>query len=238
MILALLAATTLAQAAQTPNCATGDAGAACRAVAAGNAGRFAEAAPEFEAAASRAVGADRDRALAAAGNMWLAAGEPAKAAVALDQALAGTGLTGLQRGEALIDRARVAFEQKNYAVARARLSEAQATAASDPFYWYFSAAVAIEEGKLDLARTANGRALNLLPSDPATLVQAGDLALLSNDRAQARERYRAAAAGSDAFAREAKDKLARLDATPAASAPAAPGKASAPAPKSKAPPKR
>jgi len=208
MILAVLAAAALAQA--TPSCAAGDAGAACRAVSASSAGRFAEAAPEFETAASRATGAERDRALAAAGNMWLAAGQPGKAAAALDRALAGTGLTGLQRGEALIDRARVAFEQKDYAAARARLSEAQATASADPFLWYFSAAVAIEEGKLDLARVANGRALDLVPNDPAILVQAGDLALLGNDRARARDRYRAAAAGNDAFAREAKDKLARL----------------------------
>ncbi|WP_114227373.1 MULTISPECIES: hypothetical protein [Sphingomonas] len=222
MIIALFAAAALAHAAPVPNCAAGTPGAACRAVAAGNAGRFAEAAGEFETAASRAVGADRDRALAAAGNMWLAAGNGGKAAVALDGALAGTGLTGLQRGEALIDRARVAFEQKDFALARAKLGEAQATAASDPFYWYFSAAVAIEEGKLDLARTANARALALLPGDPATLVQAGDLALLGNDRAQARERYRAAAAGSDAFAKEAQAKLAQLDAAPAAATGKAP----------------
>jgi len=211
MILALAAVAAVMQPAPAASCATGVAGAACRATAAANAGRFTEASPEFESAATIAVGPDRARALAAAGNMWLAAGQPGKAAAALDQALAGTSLTGIQRGEALIDRARVAFEQKNYPLARARLGEAQATAASDPFFWYFSAAVAIEEGKLDLAREANGRALNLLPNDPATLVQAGDLALLKNDRATARERYRLAASGSDAFAREAREKLASLD---------------------------
>lgn len=227
MIFAVLAAAVAAQAAPAAsNCATGVAGAACRATTAANAGRFADAAPEFESAASIAVGPDRARALAAAGNMWLAAGQLGKAAADLDQALAGTALTGIQRGEALIDRARVAFEQKNFALARSRLGEAQATAASDPFYWYFSAAVAVEEGKLDLAREANGRALNLLPNDPATLVQAGDLALLKNDRATARERYRLAASGTDAFAREAREKLAGLD-RPAS--PAATGKAPAPA---------
>lgn len=236
MILAILAAATLAPAAPS-TCAAGEPGAACRATVAANAGRFAEAAPEFETAAGRAVGPERDRALAAAGNMWLAAGETAKAAVALDQALQGGGLVGLQRGEALIDRARVAFEQKNYVLARAKLSEAQATAASDPFYWYFSAAVGIEEGKLDLAREANARALALLPSDPATLVQAGDLAQLRGDKAAARVSYRQAANGSDAFAREARDRLARIDA-PAGSAPAtATGKPPAAAPRSAAQPR-
>lgn len=231
MMFVLLAAAVLAPAASapataaapTPSCAAGAAGAACRGTAAGSAGRFADAAAEFETAAGRAVGSDRDRALAAAGNMWLAAGQSGKAAAALDRALAGGGLAGLQRGEALIDRARVAYEQKDFALARARLGEAQATAASDPFLWYFSAAVAIGEGKPELAREANGRALALLPSDPATLVQAGDLALLANDKAAARERYRVAATGNDAFAREARAKLAQLDSAGApATAPKAP----------------
>ena len=66
----------------------------CRAVEASKAGRFAEAATEFESAADLTPAGDpaKDRALAAAGNMWIAAGQPGKAALALDKALAGTGL--------------------------------------------------------------------------------------------------------------------------------------------------
>ena len=54
---------------------------ACRAIEASKAGQFAEAATAFEAAADLTSATDpaRDRALAAAGNMWIAAGQPGKA---------------------------------------------------------------------------------------------------------------------------------------------------------------
>ena len=56
---------------------------ACRAIEASKGGRFAEAAAAFEAAAELGSATDpaRDRALAAAGNMWIAAGQPGKAGV-------------------------------------------------------------------------------------------------------------------------------------------------------------
>nr|MBA3668263.1 hypothetical protein [Sphingomonas sp.] len=49
----------------------------CRAVEADKAGRFAQSAAAFESAAelTPAIDAARDRALAAAGNMWIAAGQ-------------------------------------------------------------------------------------------------------------------------------------------------------------------
>ena len=55
---------------------------------------------------------------AAAGNMWIAANQPGKAALALDKALAGTGLQAEQRGEALLDRARAAEAQNDLKTAR------------------------------------------------------------------------------------------------------------------------
>ena len=65
-----------------------------------------------------------DRMLAAAGNMWIAAGQPGKAALALDKALAGTGLLADQRGEALLDRARAAEAQGDLKTARAKVTAA------------------------------------------------------------------------------------------------------------------
>ena len=80
----------------------------CRAVEASSAGKFAEAAAAFESAADLTPASDpaHDRALAAAGNMWIAAGQPGKAAMALDKALAGKGLLAEKHGLALVDRAR------------------------------------------------------------------------------------------------------------------------------------
>ncbi|MEO5971879.1 MAG: hypothetical protein ABIP91_00735 [Sphingomicrobium sp.] len=165
----------------------------CRATEAANAGRFADAAAAFEEAAtlsmaiSATVGDARsEKLLAAAGNMWIAAGEPGKAALALDRALAGTGLAPLQRGEALLDRARAAEAQNDLKTARAKVSEAEATIAEDPFLWYFSAALAIRENNPAAARIAIGRALALAPTDPTILFEAGHVAQVAGDETQAR----------------------------------------------------
>jgi len=165
----------------------------CRAVAAANAGRFAEAAAAFEDAAatslavSATVGDARsDRLLAAAGNMWIAANQPGKAALALDRALAGGGLQGPQRGEALLDRARAAEAQNDLKTARAKAREAEATIGEDPFLWYFLAALAIREGDPAQATTAIGRALALAPDDPTILFEAGHVAQVAGEEAKAR----------------------------------------------------
>lgn len=157
--------------------------------------RFAEAAAEFEKAAT-AAGPRADFALAAAGNMWIAAGQPGKAAFALDRALAGNSLQGAQRGEALLDRARAAEAQNDLATARARLRMAEKLIAEDPFYWYFSAALAIREGDKAVAQSAIARALALAPNDPTILFEAGHVAHFLGNEDQARS-YWMRAAGSD-----------------------------------------
>ena len=63
---------------------------------------------------------------AAAGNMWIAANEEGKAAVDLDKALALPGLEAEQRGEALLDRARVAEAQGDLKTARAQTRRSRA----------------------------------------------------------------------------------------------------------------
>lgn len=187
MILAFAAALAAATPAACPDVVTPDAF-VCRAVEASAAGKHEAAATAFEQAAAGTAESDpaRARMLAGAGNMWIAAGQPGKAALALDKALAGTGLQAEQRGEALLDRARAAEAQNDLKTARARLNEAAASISEDPFYWYFSAALAIREGDKATAQQAIGKALTLAPSDPTLLFEAGHVAHFAGDVEEAR----------------------------------------------------
>lgn len=169
----------------------------CRALEAQKSGNAESSAQSFEEAAKSS--SDKDpaaaRMWAAAGNMWIAAGQPGKAALALDRALAGSGLQAEQRGEALLDRARAAEAQNDLKTARTKLTEAAASISADPFYWYFSAALAIREGDKLTAQAAIGKALALAPSDPTILFEAGHVAhFLGNDE-QARGYWMRAAGG-------------------------------------------
>lgn len=150
-------------------------------------GRHEEAAAEFEKAAALFQSPQSDRAFAAAGNMWIAAGQPGKAALALDKALAGKGLQAEQRGEALLDRARAAESQNDLKTARAKVTEAAQTISADPFLWYFSAALAVREGDAPLAKSAINRALALAPNDPTVLFEAGHVAHFAGEEAAARD---------------------------------------------------
>ena len=160
------------------------------------AGRFAEAATEFERGAGMLKPGDpaSDRMLAAAGNMWIAAGQAGKAAMALDRALAGTGLLADQRGEALLDRARAAEAQGDLTTARARVKSAAESISDDPFLWYFSAALAIRENDPATAKLAIGRALTLAPNDPTILFEAGHVFHFAGEDARARDFWSRAAA--------------------------------------------
>lgn len=160
----------------------------CRALEASTAGKAEAAATAFEQAALATDDKDpaKARMFAAAGNMWIAAGQPGKAALALDRALAGTGLQAEQRGEALLDRARAAEAQNDLKTARAKAREAEATIGEDPFLWYFLAALAIREGDPAQATTAIGRALALAPDDPTILFEAGHVAQVAGEEAKAR----------------------------------------------------
>ena len=168
----------------------------CRALAAQKADRWADAATEFEGAAASLKPGDpqSSRLLAAAGNMWIAAGQAGKAALALDRALAGKGLFAEQLGEALLDRARAAEAQGDLKTARAKVSAAAVTIAADPFYWYFSAALAVREEDVPTAKLAIARALTLAPGDPTILFEAGHVASLAGEEAKARDYWTRAAA--------------------------------------------
>jgi tetratricopeptide (TPR) repeat protein len=185
----LLAAAALAASAPAscPDVVTADAF-ICRAVHATADNDPEAAAQAFEQAASQvdASSADAAKLLAAAGNSWISAGQPGKAALDLDKALAGTGLQAEQRGEALLDRARAAEAQNDLATARSKVTEAQLTISDDPFLWFFSAALAIREGNAALAKSSIDRALNLAPADPMILFEAGHVAEFSGDDVGAR----------------------------------------------------
>jgi tetratricopeptide (TPR) repeat protein len=194
----LLAAAVAASApASCPEVVTADA-AVCRALAAKAAGDSEGAAQGFEEAAQASSDKDlaKARMWAAAGNMWLAADQPGKAALDLDRALTLPGLEAEQRGEALLDRARAAEATNDLKTARAKATEAAATVSDDPFYWYFSAALAVREQDQATAEAAINKALSMAPSDPAVLFEAGHVAHFAGDDDKARS-YWMRAAGSD-----------------------------------------
>jgi tetratricopeptide (TPR) repeat protein len=168
----------------------------CRALAAQQAGKFAEAATGFEAAAGLSPAGDgaADRMLAAAGNMWIAGGQPGKAALAIDRALSGTGLLADQRGLALLDRARAAEAQNDLKTARAKVTEAAKTIAEDPFLYYFSAALAIRENDIPAAKAAINRALAMIPNDPTVLFEAGHVYQAAGEDSKARDYWTRAVA--------------------------------------------
>ena len=228
MIVILAAAIAAAQAAPAspacPNVVTPEAF-VCRALEASAAGKAEAAATAFEQAAMATDDKDpaKFRMLAAAGNMWISAGQPGKAALALDRALVGTALQAEQRGEALLDRARAAEAQNDLKTARAKLSQAAATISADPFYWYFSAALAIRELDKATAQNSINRALSLAPNDPTILFEAGHVAHFVGDNAKAREHWTRAATADAAgpIGKAARDALALLSAPVTPKAPAA-----------------
>ena len=226
MILPLMTALSLATAA-TPACPAtqNSAGFLCRAVEASDDKKFAEAADAFDKAAAASPQGDprTQRMLAAAGNMWIAADQAGKAALSLDRALAGSGLQADQRGMALLDRARAAQAQGDLKAARRFAKHAQPGASEDPFYWYFSSALAIREGDLPTAKMAINRALTLAKDDPAILFEAGHVAAAEGDKQGARAYWQKAldADPGGATGLAAKQALAMVDVPLTVSAPQA-----------------
>jgi tetratricopeptide (TPR) repeat protein len=219
LVIAAAIAAAPAPAATCPNLVTPQAF-VCRAVQASNSGDSEAAAQAFEqAAGAQTDEAEKARSWAAAGNMWIAANQPGKAALALDKALTGTGLKAEQRGEALLDRARAAEARNDLKVARAKLTEAERTISDDPFLWYFSAALAIRENDAVTAKTAIGRALTIEPNNPTVLFEAGHVYHFAGEVGAARSYWSRASAAdpngkSGQAAREALKLLPAPTTTP------------------------
>ena len=173
----------------------------CRATSLSAAGNFAEAAAAFEHAAdvlrlqeSADSPVRASQAFAAAGNMWIAAGHPAKASIALDKALGAKNLEPVQHGLAVLDRARAAEAQGDLKTARAKVTEASKTIAEDPYLWFFSAALAVREDDIPTAKSAINRALALAPDSPEVMFEAGHVAKAAGEDAKARDYWTSAAA--------------------------------------------
>ena len=202
MILFLAAASLAAAAPQkAATCPTTDTTDAivCRALAAQARGDTAASATAFEDAANRLPDKDVQvpSLLTAAANMWLTANQPGKAALDLDKALAFPSLQGEQRGEALLDRARAAEVQDDLKTARDKWTQAGVMISNDPFYWYFSAALAIREGDRGQADASINKALSLAPDDPTVLFEAGHVADFLGDHDRARSYWSRAANGNN-----------------------------------------
>ena len=130
--------------------------------------------------------------LAAAGNMWIAAGQPGKAALALDRALAGTGLPADQRGLALLDRARAAEAQGDLKAARRFADLGRASAAEDPFTVVFLGRAGDPRGRrADRQGWRSTARWRSPPTTPTILFEAGHVAQAEGDMA-ARARLLAA----------------------------------------------
>ena len=210
----LLFAAALAAAAPCPTDATAPAH-VCQALAAQQAGRHADAAGSFEQAAAASPTGDFDqvRMLAAAGNLWIAAGQPAKAAATLDKAIAANKLDPVQRGLAILDRARAAEAQGDLKTARAKVGEAAKTISEDPYLWFFSAALAVREDDIPTAKSAINRALALAPDSPEVMFEAGHVAKAAGEDAKARDYWTSAAAAdpTGTAGRAAREALALME---------------------------
>jgi tetratricopeptide (TPR) repeat protein len=126
--------------------------------------------------------------------MWIAAGQPGKAALALDKALAGTGLQAEQHGLALLDRARASEAQGDLKTARAKVTEAAKTISEDPYLWFFSAALAIREEDIPTAKSSINRALAMVPDSPEVMFEAGHVFHAAGEEAKALEYWNKAIA--------------------------------------------
>ena len=214
LIAAALAASAPAPAHACPELITPEA-LICRAIEAQAGGNDEAAAQSFEEAANASPENDpaKARMFAAAGNMWLAANQPGKAALDLDKALAIPGaLQAEQRGEALLDRARAAEAQNDLKTARAKVTEAAATISDDPFLWYFSAALAVRENDAATAQAAINKALAMAPADASILFEAGHVAHFTGDEVGARTYWQRAAERDPggAIGKAARDALTLL----------------------------
>lgn len=156
--------------------------------------RWTAAAEAFEQAAREAEVARDARAAnywAQAGNARLADGDTIAAGTALDAALASGSLTGLARGEAQLDRARVRVAGGDMPGARGDLDRALKDAPADPLAWLLSATLARRTGDLTRARADIAEAVRRSPDDASVQLEVGNIAGLSGDTKAARTAFEA-----------------------------------------------
>jgi tetratricopeptide (TPR) repeat protein len=186
--------------------------------------RWPDAAAAFDDAAAEAErtrDSRRGELRAAAGNAWLAAGEPAKARAAFDAAIAAPLPSPGLDAQARLDRARALVALGDLPAARADIDQANALLPREGLGWYLSAALAVKERNLTRAHLDIARAVTLSPTNAAFLLEAGNIAGLSGEDDAARRLYdRAARAEPDS--EEGKAAAAALAANGGLPAPAPP----------------
>lgn len=152
--------------------------------------------------------------LANAGRMAIRKGDAAMARSRFDTVLANSDLDPDIRGNVLLERARAHVGLEDGAAAQTDLVAAQALLPNDSTVWLFSATLARRQGDFDTAGDFIDRALELDQSDPAILLEAGNIAIGLNAFDIARQAWgRAAAAAPDSAAGQtAARNIERLDA--------------------------
>ena len=136
--------------------------------------------------------------LANAGRMALRKGDPAAARDRFATVLADPGLSDTVRGNVLIERAQAHVALEDGDAAQTDLIAAQALLPNDSSVWLLSATLARRQGDFDTAGDFIDRALELDQTDPANLLEAGNIAIGLNAYDIAQQAWtRAAAADPD-----------------------------------------
>lgn len=181
------------------------------------AGQWSEAEQAYLRAARVAEGTGDVRHLAivaSAGRTALAQGEAATAKTRFDQVLASETISDEVRGNVLAERARAHVGLDDGNAAQADLMAAQRLLPNEPAIWLLSATLARRQGDLDAAGDFIDRALELDQRDPATLLEAGNIAIRLNAFNVAREAWGRASeiAPASQAGQAAARNIARLDA--------------------------
>ncbi|MEO1168648.1 MAG: tetratricopeptide repeat protein [Pseudomonadota bacterium] len=121
---------------------------------------------------TRAIGV-----LANAGRMALRKGDAATARGRFDTVLADPDLSDDVRGNVLLERAQAYVQLEDGASAQTDLVTAQALLPNDSIVWLLSATLARRQGDFDTAGDFIDRALELDQTDPAILLEAGNIAI-------------------------------------------------------------
>ena len=174
--------------------------------------QWTSAAAAFEAVAKDAAAKQDGRAAtlwSQGGNAALAAGDPTRARIDLDLALALPTLPNAMRGEAWMDRARADVALDDPATARTDLDEAVKLVPQDPFAWLLSATLARRQNDLARADTDIARAARLAGDDPAVMLEQGNIAWAKGAHDAARAAW-TRAAQTDPASPEGKTAAASL----------------------------
>ncbi|HEX3499023.1 MAG TPA: tetratricopeptide repeat protein [Stellaceae bacterium] len=179
-------------------------------------GRYAEAAGKLEALADTMTKGPvelRAQVLDQAGQSWLLAGDPARAAGALSAALALTP----NDADLLIDRAEALAGEKNFREAITDLDGALQLDAKRVDALVFRASAHRSLEQYDQARRDVDAALRLTPDQPDALLERGNIRSITGDEAGARKDWQRVVqvAPNSATEGAAKANLAKLDAAPA-----------------------